>query len=107
MGTARPGFWATADHEAAKVFGRRFWKGFIAFRIIRRVWVPVLVLLFVGAAAGFLWLSPPSGFRVEFRIPEIPEWGWWLAGTGVLIGLLHFLPSVRFFWVDLRYRFLP
>ncbi len=107
MGTARPGFWATADHEAAKVFGRRFWKAFIVFRIARRVWLPVLLLVFVAAVAGILWLAPPASVPGWFRIPKVPEWGWLVLGTAVLFGLSLFFRPVRFFWSDVRLRLFP
>ncbi len=107
MGTARPGFWPTAEHEAAKMFGRRFWKVLVAFRLLRRVWVPLALLVFVAAGAGIIFLAPPVNPVLSVRVPEIPEWGFWLIGTGIVIGLAFIVRPVRWFLIDLRYRILP
>lgn len=107
MGTARPGFWGTADHQAAKEFGRRFWKAFVFFRIVRRVWVPLAAVAFVVLAAGILAFTPAARLASEIRLPEIPDWGFWVAGLAILFGLSFFVRPVRWFWVDLRYRILP
>ena len=104
MGTARPGFWGTADHQAAKEFGRRFWKAFVVFRIIRRVWLPVLAVLVVAAVAGMLVWSPPVSLTLGFRKPGIPDWLLWVAGIALLIGTPFLLPSVRFRASMIRYR---
>ena len=107
MGTAPRSFWLTADHQAAKEFGRRFWKAIVVFRIVRRVWLPCLVLVLLAGAAGLVLLSPPVSLTLGFRAPEIPDWGFWVAGIAVLSGLALFLRPVRWFIADLRFRFLP
>jgi len=79
------GFWAIADRESARVFGRRHWRWFVGIRILRSIRKPAVVgigLLLVSGLA--VWLVR-SGFRIEtgyriaesgFRLGRIPDWIW-------------------------------
>lgn len=91
MGTRTP-FFATADHAAAKQFGRRHYKLFVAFRFLRASWVVWAALLVVGGVSGFLLWSPELP-TVEIRIPPVPVWLWY--GLAALSGLVAFRIVVR------------
>jgi uncharacterized membrane protein affecting hemolysin expression len=74
---SRPfGFWTLADHESARVFGRRHWRWFVGFRILRHV-APVLLALALvsGLVLAALWWAH-SGLALvpQLRKLGLPVW---------------------------------
>ncbi len=84
MGT-RGSFFQLADHAAAREFGRRHYGVFVGIRLLRVLALPLLALAVLGAIVALVVWTPDLPAVPDFRMPDVPVWGWAAGGSGLLV----------------------